>query len=315
MPKTKNPRHGSLAYWPRKQAKKEIPRLRSIIVPKEAKICGFPSYKVGMTTVEYIDNRKFSHTVNELLAKPATILECPPIKIFSVRYYKNTPYGLKLATEILNPKLDKDLARRVTLPKKKKELQENLENVDLIRLVIYTQPRLTTIGKKRPELFELSIGGPKEEQLTFVKEHLDKEINVKDVFAEGQLLDAHAVTKGKGYQGTVKRYGIGLKSHKSEKGRRAAVLAAEGDAKVTYLSHQPGKMGYHLRTENNKWLFKIIDDIASLKHFKHYGNVRNTCMLIKGTIPGATKRLIILTQAKRQNKKIPTQAPEIRAIK
>ena len=313
MPKTKNPRHGSLAYWPRKRAKRETPRVTSLI-PKEAKISCFPGYKVGMTTVEYIDNRKFSHTTNELLAKAATIVECPPIKIFSVRYYKNTPYGPKLATEVLNPKLDKELSRAITLPKKKKQLQESLESIDLLRLVVYTQPRLTIIGKKKPELFELSIGGSKEEQLAFVKANLDKEINVKDVFSEGQQLDAHAVTKGKGFQGTVKRYGISLKAHKSEKSRRTAVLGAEGDAKVRYFAHQPGKMGYHLRTEHNKWLLKFIDDVSKLKHFKHYGNVRNTCMLVKGTIPGLRKRVIIFTEAKRASKKLPAQAPEIRAM-
>ena len=41
------------------------------------------------------------------------------------------------------------------------------------------------------------------------------------VVKEGDYIDLRAITKGKGYQGPVKRFGIGLKSHKSEKGRRA----------------------------------------------------------------------------------------------
>ncbi|MBW2995490.1 50S ribosomal protein L3 [Candidatus Woesearchaeota archaeon] len=317
MPKTKNPRHGSLAYWPRKRAKKEIPRIRPVSVAKGAKgakVNGFPGYKVGMATVEFIDNKKKSPSANELIAKPATILECPPVKIFSVRYYKNTPYGIKLMTEALNPKLDKSLARKITMPKKKKQIDENLDTFDLLRIAVYTQPSLTNIGKKKPEIFELALGGSKEEQLAFAKEHLDKEINVKEVFAAGQLVDAHAVSKGKGFQGAVKRYGVSLRSHKSEKSRRAAILGAEGDAKVTYLAHQPGKMGYHLRTEHNKWLLKIVDDIASLGHFKHYGNLKNTCLLVKGTIPGPAKRMVLFTMAKRPDKRVPTQAPEIRNI-
>lgn len=312
MPKTRNPRHGSLAYWPRKRAMKEVPRIRSARLPKEAKPNAFPGYKAGMATVQYIDNSKFSHTRNDLLAKAATIIECPPVKIFSVRYYKKTPYGLKLATEALNPKLDKELARSVSLSKQKHALAEKLDDFDLLRLVVYTQPKLTSIGKKKPELFELSLGGSKEEQLAFAKDKLGKEINVKDVFAEGQQLDLHAVTKGKGLQGPVARYGISLKSHKSEKSRRFAVLAPEGDAKVRYFAHQSGKVGYHLRTEHNKWLLRIMDDISSYPHFKHYGNLRNTCLLVKGTIPGPSKRLVVFTEAMRPSKKIPAQAPEIR---
>ena len=160
----------------------------------------------------------------------------------------------------------------------------------------------------------MSLGGSKEEQFAFVKAHLEKEISVKDVFSAGQLLDAHGVTKGKGLAGPVKRYGIQLKSHKCEGSRRAAVLAAEGDAKVRYFAHQSGKMGYHLRTEHNKWLLKIMDDASKLGHFKHYGDMKNTCMLVKGTIPGAVKRLVLLTMAKRPDKRVPAQAPDIRNI-
>jgi large subunit ribosomal protein L3 len=314
MPKTKNPRRGSLAYWPRKRAKKQVPRVRSMVIPKDTRLSGFPGYKVGVTTVEYVDNRKTAPTKNEVVAKPATVVECPPLKVYSVRYYKNTPYGLKLVTEVVNNKVDKDLSRKVTTSKKSKQLKDDQE-FDVLRLVVYTKPSLTSIGKKKPDIFELTLGGSKEEQVKYAKEHTEKEINVKDVFAEGQLLDVHSVSKGKGYQGTVRRYGISLRSHKSEKSRRQAILGAEGDEKVTYLAHQPGNLGFALRTEYNKWLIKIVDDISKFNHFKHYGNVRNSCMLVKGTIPGASKRMVLFTGAKRPSKKFPTQAPEIRNIK
>jgi large subunit ribosomal protein L3 len=314
MPKTRNPRRGSLAYWPRKRAAKEVPRLRAVTEPKEAKLNAFPGYKVGMTTVQFIDNKKTSPTKNELIAKPATIIECPPLKIFSVRYYRNTAYGVKLVAETLNPKLDKELARSMVLAKKKHAIKDKLDDVDFLRLVVYTQPKLTTSGKKKPELFELPLGSSKEDQLNFAKSNMEKEIDVKSVFSEGQLLDVHGVTKGKGLQGPIKRYGMQLKSHKSEKSRRYGVLAAEGDAKVRYFAHMSGKMGYHLRTEHNKWIIKIVDDVKSFAHFKHYGNVRNTVMLVKGSVPGPSKRLLIFTDAKRPDKHVPKQAPEIRAM-
>ncbi|MCK5630480.1 MAG: 50S ribosomal protein L3, partial [Nanoarchaeota archaeon] len=64
-------------------------------------------------------------------------------------------------------------------------------------------PSLTGIGKKKPEMFEIAVGGNKEDQLNYAKSMLGKEINVADVFKGGQQLDIHAITKGKGVQGPV----------------------------------------------------------------------------------------------------------------
>jgi large subunit ribosomal protein L3 len=136
------------------------------------------------------------------------------------------------------------------------------------------------------------------------------------VFAEGQIVDIHSVTKGKGLQGPVKRHGIGIKSHKSEKSRRAAVLGSEGDSKVRFYAHQSGQTGYHLRTEHNKWLLKIGEpkDASPKGGFIKYGELKNTCILLKGSIGGPSKRLIRFNLAARPNKKIPKDAPEIEYI-
>ena len=47
-----------------------------------------------------------------------------------------------------------------------------------------------------------------------------KEISISEVFKEGQAIDAHSLTRGKGFQGPMKRFGIQLRHHKSEKSRR-----------------------------------------------------------------------------------------------
>ena len=59
----------------------------------------------------------------------------------------------------------------------------------------------------------------KYERGAFIKENLTKEISIKDIFSEG-IVDIRGVTKGKGNQGPMKRFGLTLRSHKSEKGRR-----------------------------------------------------------------------------------------------
>src|SRR3989344_2796740 len=99
MPKTHHPRRGSLQIWPRVRAKRLYPRLRNWFKVSNPASCGFIGYKAGMTHIQIIDNKKTSPTKDKLISIPVTILECPPIKIYSVRYYKKTDYGIKLISE------------------------------------------------------------------------------------------------------------------------------------------------------------------------------------------------------------------------
>ena len=128
---------------------------------------------------------------------------------------QKTTDGLKVVSDVLAENLDKELERKITIPKNKKKKIEDVKDFDDLSLVVYTQPKNTGIGKKKPELFEMAIGGKKEEKLNYAKGILGKEIKVEDIFKEGSQIDIHAITKGKGIQGPVKRFGIGLKSHKS----------------------------------------------------------------------------------------------------
>lgn len=312
MPTKRKPRDGSLQFWPRVRAKRPIPRVRSWAKLNDAKPLGFPGYKVGMTHIIMTDNKSTSTTKGQDISIPVTLIECPPIKTASIVLYKNS----KIVSSIPSTNLDKELKRKIPLAKAAKKKIEDIDFDDL-RALIYTQPKLTTIGKKKPELFELALGGKKEDKIAWAKENLDKEIKVQDILAAGQHLDIHAVTKGKGTQGAVKRHGIGLKSHKSQKSRRKAVLAAEGDAKVQYYAHQAGQTGYHQRFQHNIWLININEkpeDINKIGGFKRYGLTKNPCLLVKGSVQGPTKRLILLTQPIRPNKKIPKDAPTIQFI-
>ncbi len=318
MPTKRKPRDGSLQYWPRKRAKSSVARVRCWAGAKDAKPMGFAGYKAGMTHVIAPDNRPNSKIKGEPIRLPVTVIECPPLKVASLILYKKSGYGVSVSSQIFSDKLDKELAKKISLPKKQgsKAAEIKPEDFEDLRLLVYTQPKLTCIGKKKPELFELALGGSKEEKLNFAKEKLGKEIAVSDVFAEGQQVDIHSITKGKGLNGPVKRHGIGLKSHRSEKGRRAAVLGTEGDSKVRFYAHQSGQMGYHRRTEYNKWLIKIGEgkDANPKGDFIRYGKVKNTIVLLKGSVGGASKRLIRFNHSIRPSKKIPKDAPAIEHI-
>ena len=139
---------------------------------------------------------------------------------------------------------------------------------------------------------------------------------VKDTLKEGQQLDMHAITKGYGVQGTVKRFGIALKQKKSEKGRRrpGSLGPWKGQAHIMYRVAQAGQTGYHQRLEINKLLLKMgeKEEINPKGGFTNYSLVKNNYILVKGSIAGAKKRLIIMTPASRPNKLIPAEAADIK---
>ncbi|MBW2978124.1 50S ribosomal protein L3 [Candidatus Woesearchaeota archaeon] len=320
MPKARKPRKGSMQYWPRKRAKRAYARVRTFSLAKEAKPLGFCGYKVGMTHVIITDNKATSMTKGENIFCPVTIIECPPIKTASILFYKKTTSGLQLASALMAPKLDKELKRKIILPKKIEKKVEDFkpEEFDDIAVLVYTQPKLTTIGKKKPELFRLALGGSIQEKFEWAKANLGKEIQISDILNEGQQIDIHAITKGKGFQGPVKRFGVAIRQHKSEKTKRGpGNLGAWHPHHGNFTVAHAGQMGYHQRTEYNKWLIRIgtkPEEINLVSGFKRYGIVKNQYALIKGSISGPAKRLIVITNPLRPRKNIPKEAPTIQYI-
>ncbi|MBD3209306.1 50S ribosomal protein L3 [Candidatus Woesearchaeota archaeon] len=317
MPKAQRPRFGSMQYWPRKRAKRATARVRSWATTKEAKPLAFAGYKAGMTHVQATDTNKHAQQKNQDITIPVTIIECPPMKIFSVRAYKPHGYGTAVAKEIVLTD-DKDLAKRIKPPKKLEGKLDDLKPEDYqdITIICYTQPK--KIGfKKKPDLFEIRMGGTNEEKLAYIKEHQDKDIAIQDLYQEGDLVDTHGITKGKGYQGAVKRFGIGLKDHKSEKGRRTpgSLGGWKGHAHFMYRIAHAGQTGYHQRTQYNNMLLKLGDDTEAVRikgGIVKYGNVKNPYTLIKGSIQGPKKRAVILAKPVRQ--KNHESLPTIKAI-
>ena len=304
------PRKGSLQYWPRKRAKRQHARVRTW-AQGETGVLGFAGYKAGMTHVIATDNDKNSLTKGQDIQVPVTIIECPPIKIAGIRFYKDRgAYGETTATEV-RFEASKHLAR--TTDWKKTGDLEKISPDDFSRatLIAHTQPHLTGIGQKKPQIFELGFGGGVQDVIAFAKEN--KEVAVADIFDDGELIDTHAVTTGRGWQGVVKRFGVGLRSHKSEKGRRKAVLGPEGYGKVQYQSPQAGKMGYHLRTEYNKQIVTITEaeDVQIQGGLLRYGNPKNTVVLLKGSVAGPKKRLVTLTKGIRKSPKKSENAPSV----
>lgn len=319
MSNVRQPRSGSMQVWHRRRAARHYPRVRGWTISTEKKALGFAGYKVGMTHLLTVNNIKASRTKGEEISCPVTVIECPPLKVAGIKVYTKTSYGLKPTTQINSKTLDKELVeRKITKPKKFNEDQLaklTANDFDSLFLIVYTQPKLIDL-KKKPEIFEVAIGGSKEDQLNYAKEKLGKEITVKDVFGEGNQVDIHSVTRGHGFQGPMRRFGISKRRHKSEKSiRNPATLGAWcGQGHFMYRVSHAGQHGYHTRTEYNKQILKIGDkpeEINVKGGYPHYGIVKNQFVMLRGSVGGAAKRLIRFNAAIRPNHHITKEAPQI----
>ncbi|MCD6406252.1 50S ribosomal protein L3 [Candidatus Aerophobetes bacterium] len=325
MAKGHKPRAGSRAFWPKKRAKRIYPQIKNPPEEKTPKPLGFAGYKVGMTRAVFIDNRKESPTAGQEVVKPVTIIEVPNLVVVGIKVYELTTDGWKNIDTIMAEKLPKDLIRKTHIPKKpetKKKLEKTEKIVESgeedkyeIRLLVQTKPRESGIGKKKPELFEIPLGGSLKEKWEYAKQKLGQEIKADEVFEVGEFVDVIAVTKGKGFQGPVKRFGVKIRPRKHEKKRRHVgnIGAVTPGRVLPGKIAMAGQLGYQTRTEYNKMIAKIGNDGLNIKGgWLHYGEVKGNYMVITGSVPGPKKRLIMLRKAVRAPKN--GEKPELKEI-
>ncbi|WP_292390751.1 50S ribosomal protein L3 [Methanosarcina sp. UBA5] len=313
------PKRGSLAFSPRKRAKSHIPRFRSWPeATGEPKLQSFAGYKVGMTHVIMVDDTKNSLTQGMEISVPVTVIETPAIRVAAIRAYAEDSTGEKAIAEVWAADLDPELKRRIPVPAAG-NMAETLGNIGKmieegkvsdIRAVTYTLPKsLTGVPKKTPDIMESGISARDlNTKFEYAKSILGTLVSVTDVFKTGILVDTAAITIGKGTQGPVKRWGIQLmKGKHSRQGslRQIGSLGGFGLRRVDWRVPQMGQTGYHQRTEFNKRILKIGSDgeeITPDGGFMNYGLVRGDYMLIKGSVPGPSKRLIRLRDPIRAKK-------------
>jgi len=306
MTRIHKPHSGSKGYYPRKRAERETPSFSTFpeIKTEKAKPLNFFGYKAGMTHLIAKNAKKESRAFGSNIIVPTTIIECPPLKVFGIRVYRHTVNGEKVLGEALSDKIDKHLKRRIkSIARKKKkheikELEKMLEGASFIVLLVHTQPYLTGIGKKKPDVSELRLSGSIDEQFNYAKEKLGNEIKLEEVFKPSQFIDVKAVTKGKGFQGVIKRFGVKQFRPKAKKRRIVGSLGPWNPSTIMRAVARPGQMGYSTRTEYNKRvvLMEKNFDINPKEGFTHYGLIKNDFVALSGSVPGAIKRCIALRE-------------------
>lgn len=294
--KISRPRYGSLQFWPRKRAERFLPSVNWDAIKGEG-FLGFISYKAGMATAIVKDATPKSMTPGKKMAVPVTFLEMPPMRIYSVRFYKNG----KVMNEVVVSN-DRELKRIVKVSKNLTKNVDSIEGYDDVRVIVYSVPK--EIGlKKTPDMIEIGIGG--KDKLNFVKNYIGKDITVADL--KGDLFDVRGLTKGKGLSGPVHRFGISLKQHKSEKGvRKPGSLGPWHPARVIFRVPLSGQLGMFSRLHYNLKVLassSMAADKVKLKSFRNYGNIKSNYIVLHGSVQGPAKRQILLTSPLRPSLK------------
>ncbi|SFR63963.1 50S ribosomal protein L3 [Anaeromicropila populeti] len=107
-----------------------------------------------------------------------------------------------------------------------------------------------------------------------------------DIFKEGDKIDATATSKGKGFQGAIKRHGQsrGPMGHGSKFHRHAGSNGACSDpSKVFKGKHMPGHMGAVQVTTQNLEVVKV--------------DIENNLILVKGAVPGPKKSMVEIRES------------------
>merc|ERR1712087_190394 len=191
----------------------------------------------------------------------------------------------------------------------------------VVRLLVHTQVDKVKLGQKKAHLKEIQInGGDCAAKIDFCKNLFEKEIRVGDVFAKDEMIDIIGVTKGRGIDGVVTRWGVTRLPRKTHRGlRKVACVGSWHPARIQFQVPRAGQNGYHHRTEINKKLYRLAKageendagtkmdvtekKITPLGGFPHYGEIKNDWIMIKGSVMGTKKRMVTLRRSLLNNTK------------
>jgi len=299
-------------------------------------LTAFVGFKAGMTHVMRQIERKGSKLDNKEAVEAVTIIETPPIRVVGIVGYVEIIKGLRSLTTVWAQNLAPEFKRRLyknwyrskrkSFSKYAEKISKDLKAMEVlikrlkkycsvIRVICHTQTKLINSRTKKAHVLEIQInGGDVNQKVDFAKGLLEKEIRVNQVFNNYELIDIIGATKGSGFTGVIKRFGVRKLPRKTHRGlRRVGCIGAWHPSRVRWTVARAGQMGYHHRTEQNKKIYRIGEgevygaknnatiefdltekNITPLGGFPHYGVVKNDYIMIKGCCIGTRKRNLVL---------------------
>jgi large subunit ribosomal protein L3e len=113
--------------------------------------------------------------------------------------------------------------------------------------------------QKKAHIMEIQLnGGTITDKVNWIKEHLEKQVDIHQVFAQDEMIDCIGVTKGRGFKGVTSRWHTRKLPRKTHKGlRKVACIGAWHPSRVSFTVARAGQKGYHHRTELNKKVYRM----------------------------------------------------------
>jgi len=300
-------------------------------------------YKAGSTHILREMDKAGSKAHKKEVVEAVTVIETPPIIVVGMVGYLETPRGLKSMTTVWAQHLSNECKRRFYknwgASEKKKaftrytkkftegtgieaEKEKLTKYCTILRAICHTQIGKIGLRQKKAHICEIQVnGGTMADKVAFVEGLFEKPVSVGSVFEQNEQIDTIAITKGKGYEGVVTRWGVTKLPRKTHKGlRKVACIGSWHPSRVKYSVARAGQNGYHHRTELNKKIYRIgaaarqadgkkvqnnattefdltVKGITPLGGFPHYGEVNEDYVMIKGACPGVKKRVITLRKS------------------
>ena len=275
------------------------------------------------------------------VVEAVSIIETPPMVVCGFVGYVETPRGLRALTSVWSGHLSDECKRRFyknwSKSKKKAftkyhkrykdavdgqkvpmeaEIDRAKKYCQVIRALVHTQPTKAKIGLKKAHIKEIQInGGSTADKIKFATDLFEKEIRVSDAFAQNEMIDIIGVSRGRGFDGVVTRWGVTRLVRKSHRGlRKVACIGTWHPTRVQFQVPRSGQNGYGHRTEINKKIYRIGEkeklgkscsteqDLTEkgptpMGGFSRYGEVNEDWVMIKGTVMGARKRVLTLRKS------------------
>jgi large subunit ribosomal protein L3 len=301
------PRRGSVAFRPRARARSLEARVRNWAQSTEPKpsLGAFAGFKVGMLNVVTIDDRDRTPNFGKHLANPSTLVATPPLTIIGIRGYRVDYSGRQVVFDIGYRDATRDQKKKVqqgSLGEAISKAEGYLNKISFVYVLVSVSPKDAGLSQKKPYTFEILLTGDDTKQnFDYAKSILGKKLKVTDIFRIGQLIDVAGITRGKGVEGPITRFGVKKKQHKSRKSVRAVgTLGPISPAVVMFTVPRQGQRGFHQRIEYNKRILLIGStseegiDINRKGGFKHFGALNGDFIVVRGSIPGVPKRLVKL---------------------
>jgi len=284
-------------------------------------LLGFPAVKVATMHSITVDDREKTPNFGKPRFNPTSVLAVPEASVIGLRLYSRDNGADRAVGEVYAKNLPKGIEKSSLLEPEKfaESWKDGLAKVSRVAALVSMVPKDSGLSQKDPLVCEVGVGGGDvPAQFNYMLSLVGKGVKFSDIFKPGSYVDVIGITKGKGFEGPITRFGVKRKQHKSRKSVRAVgVIGPWHPAAVMYTVARAGQRGFHQRTETGRRILAISNPrdapVAPPGGFMHFGDVKTDYALLRGTIPGSNRRVVMVRQPARPvaRKTTPVQVLEL----